>query len=71
MKRINKNRKVYSKPVLEVIEVDSEISLVMATSPPVDPGAAQEVLPPSESSPIESSPPSFENDPFGGSSPDY
>lgn len=72
MKRINKNKKTYSKPHLDVIEVDHEISFIMMTSPPLDPPlSAFSVSPSAPASAPSSASPLLENDPFGGSSPDY
>ena len=75
MKKKVLNKKIYSKPQLEVVDVDYEISLVMMTGPPDDggggplPTSVREITPPS--GPIMSSPPSSGSSPFGGESPDY
>lgn len=76
MKRINKNKRLYSKPQLDVIEVDHEISFIMMTEPigdagPLDPFGASLVSPTSQSSPASVAASSLESDPFGGSSPSY
>jgi hypothetical protein len=63
---ITTKRKSYSTPELNTITIDQEITLVMISDPPVDPGgfgAAKE------------SPTLFEaeksSSPFGGDKPDY
>jgi hypothetical protein len=69
---INKKKK-YQRPKLKVINIDKEISLVMATSPPPD--EEDPFLAPQnksgEGSMIESKLPSSTNNPFGGGLPDY
>jgi hypothetical protein len=70
MNKSNILKKRYSRPELDIVEVDHEISFIMMTSPPQDPNTVQ-VVPPSESTPTHATPPSYENDPFGGSSPSY
>ncbi len=70
MRKLTKN--TYSKPLLEVIKVDHEISLVMASVPSDDddnlPTAA---APTSTPRPTQIAPTSVENNPFGGNSPNY
>ncbi len=77
MKNWEKNKKVYSKPELEVVKVDHEISLVMMTNPPadetVDPwasasGSSVEI---NSSSPVSTFNTNDTNNPFGTSSPNY
>ncbi len=63
-------KKIYIKPQLEATEIDYEISLVMMTSPPPGPGSAMESQSTSQT-PVQTNAPSYESDPFGGSSPDY
>ncbi len=67
-------KKKYTKPQLEATEIDYEISLVMMTGPPGGggdlPPAASEYNTSSQS-PVNANAPSYESDPFGGSSPDY
>ncbi len=76
MNSLKGNKKKYSKPELEVVAVDHEISLVMMTSPP--PGDDQNL--PSSTvmqsnsanvSPVNNYSSSSENNPFGSTSPDY
>ncbi len=61
-------KKAYTKPRIEINEIDNEISLVMMTdeyTPPDKPGppSASQVAPESESSPTQLN--SFEDNPFG------
>ncbi len=76
MNSLKGNKKIYSKPELEVVMVDHEISLVMMTSPPPGDG---DNLPTvnventinSNSSPVNNYSSSSDNNPFGSSSPEY
>ena len=67
------NKKVYSRPELEVVSVDHEISMVMMTDLPFDPNAsAIETTNNSElSRPVNVYQSSSDNNPFGDSSPNY
>lgn len=38
MEKSKKDRKIYVKPSLIIVDVDSELSLVMLSNPPMDPG---------------------------------
>ncbi len=73
MKAKIQNKKIYSKPLLEVIVVDHEISLVMESPPggpdPVEWSAQQSD--PANSGPAQVSSTSADSDPFGGSAPQY
>jgi hypothetical protein len=71
MIKSNNLKKRYTRPELDIVEVDHEISIMMLTQPGDPPTVTQQVVPPSESSPVHATPPSYENDPFGGSSPSY
>ena len=63
-----KSKKYYSAPIINSIKLDSEISLILMTSPPPDPDSGtMEVVPPSPYS----APPSANSTPFGGNGPDY
>ncbi len=76
MNSLKGNKKIYSKPELEVVVVDHEISLVMMTSPPPDPdpdeifGAASTEGMSTQKS-VQEYTPSSQNYPFGSSTPDY
>ncbi len=70
MKKKILEKKIYSKPIAEVIEVDHEISLVMLTFPDDPPGSAQQESPTSDS-PLGGGSPTQQSDPFGGDSPSY
>ncbi len=70
MKTKIQNKKIYSKPLLEVIAVDHEISLVMASVPELDPIFSAKQISPS-SGPAQVSSTSEDSDPFGGSAPQY
>lgn len=71
MKTKIQNKKIYSKPLLEVIQLDHEISLVMMTGPPdLDPIFSAKQISPS-SGPAQVSSTSADSDPFGGSAPQY
>ncbi len=39
LEKSKKDRKTYVKPSLNIVEVDSELSLVMLSNPPIDPGS--------------------------------
>ncbi|WP_075591548.1 hypothetical protein [Labilibacter marinus] len=70
-KRIHKKRK-YSRPQLEVIDVDHEISMVMMTRADNPPGLGGLSIEESqESGPASSYSSSDDSNPFGGNSPDY
>ena len=78
MNSLKLNKKIYSKPELEVVEVDHEISLVMMTKPgnmnppPSSPSAMQNSSPlEGTSAPGDSYQPTSEQDVFGGSSVNY
>lgn len=75
MKTKIQNKKIYSKPLLEVIAVDHEISLVMESMPPgsEDPGGvfSAQQIDPANSGPAQVSSTSADSDPFGGSTPQY
>lgn len=78
MKTKIKNKKIYSKPLLEVIAVDYEISMAMETGPPGGPGDTGNPNPPIipdgkslQQGPSQLSTTSADNDPFGGSAPQY
>ncbi len=60
---VNNKKIKYISPLLTVISVDREITLVMISDPPIDPPGA----PPSP----KSSPNKDQPNPFGGSKPDY
>ncbi|WP_152541801.1 hypothetical protein [Saccharicrinis fermentans] len=67
-------KKIYSKPQLEVVNVDHEISLVMASVPDPGEGGGGGDLPSASavtSSPIPEFNSSSESSVFGGSAPDY
>ncbi|SMO72742.1 hypothetical protein SAMN06265379_1066 [Saccharicrinis carchari] len=72
MKTKIQNKKIYSKPLLEVIDVDFQISMVMDSDFPGGPGdnppAAQRTP---QQGPAQLSNTSADNDPFGGSTPQY
>ena len=65
MKKLTK--KIYTKPLLEVIDVDHEISLVMF-SVENPPGLS---APTSDPTPSRIGADSAESNPFGGDAPDY
>ncbi len=73
MKKVKGQKKIYSKPELEVVTVDHEISLVMASVPDsdIDPFSAAPETTIESASPVQTYTSSSENDPFGSSSPDY
>ena len=58
-------KRKYTSPILNVIKLDQEISLVMMTEPPGFPGAPPA---PKAASSTEKLP---EKNPFGGEKPDY
>ena len=62
-----KSKKYYTAPKIGRIKLDREISLIMMTNPPPDPGAL--ISPPSTQT--DGTPPSSNSTPFGGDSPDY
>ncbi|MCW3785914.1 hypothetical protein [Plebeiibacterium sediminum] len=76
MNSLKGNKKIYSKPELEVVAVDHEISLVMMTSPPPGEG---ENLPTvnventlnSSNNPVNNYSSSSDSYPFGSNSPEY
>ena len=69
----NKLKRTYSAPQLEVIDVDHEISLVMASIPDSDikPFEAAPETNPLESGPASTFSSSSESTPFGSSAPEY
>ncbi len=80
MKNWEKNKKVYSKPELEVVKVDHEISLVMMTNPPSDEDTSgsgdwtsgtSATIEMGASSPVSTFNTTDTNNPFGTSSPNY
>ena len=74
MKTKIQNKKIYSKPLLEVIAVDHEISLVMESGPPdnpIDPYASAKKNDPKNSGPLNFYKPASSSDAFGGDSPQF
>lgn len=66
------SKKKYTKPQVEKMDIDHEISLVMMTGgPPGDPTMTIERSGGVKSQSGNAVPPSGQNDPFGGSTPDY
>ena len=59
-------KRKYTSPILNVIKLDQEISLVMMTDPPGFPGA-----PPAPKAAAPSAEKLPEKNPFGGNKPDY
>lgn len=71
MKKNIKNKKHYSSPLVEEVIIDQMVSMNgMSTEPP---GEFPKVASPSTSqdNPIQQTPPSSENDPFGGNTVSY
>lgn len=70
------NKKSYIKPLIELIHIDNQISVIMATDPPIGPGQPEGPLSIKQnSSPFPASTPPSQgygsSSPFGGSTPDY
>ncbi len=64
-----KSKKYYSAPIVNSIRLDRSIVLLEPTGNP--PGGNIQVEPPATFSTPASAPPSTNNTPFGGNSPDY
>ncbi len=75
MKNRGINKKVYTKPELEMVKVDHEISLVMMTNPPLDPDPedvfGSTTVETGVSAPISTFKSTETSNPFGTSSPNY
>ncbi|WP_430934313.1 hypothetical protein [Saccharicrinis sp. 156] len=72
MEREFTEKKIYSKPQLEIIDVDHEISLMMVSDgDPPPPPIVGGVNSTSSPSPLKSTAPSAVSNPFGSSTPDY
>ncbi len=73
MKTKIQNKKIYSKPVLEVIAVDYEISMNVASVPlnPDDPFGTVQGKNPKSAGPLDFYKPASSSDAFGGDSPQF
>lgn len=65
------SKRKYNKPLLEKYGVDRDISLIMMTSPPLDPPFITVEKGEGMGVPGAMKSPTEDSNPFGGSTPDY